>query len=38
MGRDYSGTVVAVGSGINNFKEGDEVFGLLWQVVRNPTD
>jgi NADPH:quinone reductase-like Zn-dependent oxidoreductase len=33
MGRDFSGTVVAVGSGVKGWAEGDEIFGLLFRVV-----
>ncbi|KAF2500551.1 GroES-like protein [Lophium mytilinum] len=29
IGRDYSGTVVAVGASVKGWKEGDEVFGLI---------
>lgn len=34
MGRDFSGTVVAVGSNVKGWKEGDDIFGLLFHVVR----
>lgn len=34
MGKDFSGTVVAVGSGVKGWAEGDEIFGLLFHVVR----
>jgi hypothetical protein len=33
MGRDFSGTVVAVGSSVRGWAEGDEIFGLLFHVV-----
>lgn len=33
MGKDFSGTVVAVGDNIKGWVEGDEMFGLLFQVV-----
>jgi NADPH:quinone reductase-like Zn-dependent oxidoreductase len=33
MGKDFSGTVVAVGSGVKGWTEGDDVFGLLFHVV-----
>lgn len=33
MGRDFSGTVVAVGSAVEGWAEGDEIFGLLFHVV-----
>lgn len=33
MGRDFSGTVIAVGSKVNGWKEGDDIFGLLFHVV-----
>jgi reticulon-4-interacting protein 1, mitochondrial len=33
IGRDYSGTVVAVGSNVKGWSQGDKVFGLLFQVV-----
>jgi len=29
LGRDFSGTVAAVGEGVNDFKVGDAVFGVL---------
>jgi NADPH:quinone reductase-like Zn-dependent oxidoreductase len=29
MGRDFSGTVTAVGDGVTDFKVGDDVFGVL---------
>lgn len=34
MGKDFSGTVVSVGSDVRGWVEGDEVFGLLFEVVR----
>lgn len=34
IGCDYSGEVIAVGSGISNFAIGDEVFGLCFDAVR----
>ena len=34
IGCDYSGEVIAVGSGISNFAVGDEVFGLSFDAVR----
>lgn len=33
IGRDFSGTVVAVGSGIKGWAEGDDIFGLLFHIV-----
>lgn len=33
MGRDFSGTVVAIGSNVKSWKEGDDIFGLLFHVV-----
>jgi NADPH:quinone reductase-like Zn-dependent oxidoreductase len=33
MGRDFSGTIVSVGSKIQGWSEGDEVFGLLFHPV-----
>jgi NADPH:quinone reductase-like Zn-dependent oxidoreductase len=33
MGRDFSGTVVAVGSNVRGWCRGDEIFGLLFHVV-----
>lgn len=34
MGRDFSGTIVAIGDQVKgNWSVGDEVFGLLFQVV-----
>jgi len=33
MGKDFSGTVVAVGSNVKGWTEGDSIFGLLFQVV-----
>jgi NADPH:quinone reductase-like Zn-dependent oxidoreductase len=33
MGRDFSGTVVAVGANVKGWAEGDEIFGLLFHVV-----
>ncbi|CAG8958386.1 hypothetical protein HYFRA_00011063 [Hymenoscyphus fraxineus] len=32
MGRDFSGTVVAVGSDVKGWKEGEDIFGLLFHV------
>lgn len=37
MGRDFAGTVVEVGRDVKGWAEGDEVFGLLFHVVRNLT-
>ncbi|KAE8442857.1 hypothetical protein EG329_002599 [Mollisiaceae sp. DMI_Dod_QoI] len=34
MGRDFSGTVVAVGSSVKGWAEGDDIFGLLFHAVR----
>ena len=31
-GDEFSGVVVAVGSDVNNFAVGDEVFGILWGI------
>ena len=33
MGRDFSGTIVAVGSDVKGWSQGDEVFGLLFKPV-----
>jgi NADPH:quinone reductase-like Zn-dependent oxidoreductase len=33
MGRDFSGTVVAVGSAVKGWARGDDVFGLLFHIV-----
>lgn len=33
MGRDFSGTVVAVGRDVKGWGEGDDIFGLLFQPV-----
>ena len=33
MGKDFSGTVVSVGSGVRGWAEGDDIFGLLFHVV-----
>ena len=33
MGRDYSGTVVGVGSDVTGWAIGDDVFGLLFHIV-----
>jgi len=30
LGVDYAGIVESVGEGVNNFKPGDEIFGLNW--------
>jgi reticulon-4-interacting protein 1, mitochondrial len=35
MGKDFSGTVLAVGSGVKGWAEGDNIFGLLFHVVRS---
>jgi NADPH:quinone reductase-like Zn-dependent oxidoreductase len=32
LGRDFSGVVGALGAGVNDFKVGDEVFGVVEQV------
>jgi NADPH:quinone reductase-like Zn-dependent oxidoreductase len=37
MGKDFSGTVVAAGSGVKGWAEGDEIFGLLFHVVCSPS-
>lgn len=34
IGCDYSGEIIAVGSGIKDFAVGDEVFGLSFDAVR----
>jgi len=34
MGRDFSGSVVAVGSDVKGWAEGDDIFGLLFEIVR----
>lgn len=34
MGRDFSGTVVSVGKDVNDWSEGDYIFGLLFEAVR----
>jgi Alcohol dehydrogenase GroES-like domain len=33
MGRDFSGTVVAVGSSVRGWADHDDIFGLLFHVV-----
>lgn len=33
MGRDFSGTVIAIGSKVRGWKKGDDIFGLLFHVV-----
>lgn len=33
LGRDYSGTIAAIGSDVDDWKVGDRVFGLLFQAV-----
>lgn len=33
MGRDFSGTVVAVGTDVKNWAVGDGIFGLLFHIV-----
>lgn len=33
MGKDFSGTVVSVGQDVKKFTEGDDVYGLLFEVV-----
>lgn len=33
MGRDFSGTVVEVGSDVKGWTEGDDIFGLYFQAV-----
>ncbi|PMD20889.1 GroES-like protein [Hyaloscypha hepaticicola] len=37
MGKDFSGTVVGVGSNVNGWAEGDEIFGLLFYVFGQST-
>ncbi|KAK6583412.1 hypothetical protein PZA11_004488 [Diplocarpon coronariae] len=32
MGRDFSGTVVAVGESVKGWAEGDDIFGLLFHI------
>jgi NADPH:quinone reductase-like Zn-dependent oxidoreductase len=34
MGRDFSGTVVAVGKDVKGWTEGDDIFGLLFEAVK----
>lgn len=31
LGRDFSGVVTKVGEGVDGFREGDEVFAVLWR-------
>ena len=33
MGKDFSGTVVAVGERVKGWAEGDQIFGLLFHIV-----
>jgi NADPH:quinone reductase-like Zn-dependent oxidoreductase len=33
MGRDFSGTVVAVGSSVRGWADGEDIFGLFFHVV-----
>jgi NADPH:quinone reductase-like Zn-dependent oxidoreductase len=33
MGKDFSGTVVGVGSEVKGWVEGDNIFGLLFHIV-----
>lgn len=33
MGRDFSGTVVSVGTNVKGWAEGDDIFGLLFEAV-----
>jgi NADPH:quinone reductase-like Zn-dependent oxidoreductase len=33
MGRDFSGTVVAVGEKVKGWAEGDDIFGLFFDIV-----
>ncbi len=33
MGKDFSGTIIAVGHSVKGWAKGDEIFGLLFQVV-----
>lgn len=33
VGRDFSGTVVAIGDNVTKYAVGDEVFGLMFEVV-----
>lgn len=33
LGRDYSGTIVAVGKNCKDWKIGDEVFGIFFKIV-----
>ncbi|KAG0651342.1 Reticulon-4-interacting [Hyphodiscus hymeniophilus] len=35
MGRDFSGTVVSVGSAVKGWAVGDDIFGLLFHIVRS---
>ncbi len=35
MGKDFSGTVVAVGKSVKGWTEGDQIFGLLFHIVRS---
>lgn len=34
LGRDYSGTIVSVGSNVTGWVRGEKVFGVLFQAVR----
>lgn len=33
MGKDFSGTVVAVGENVKGWTTGDQIFGLLFHIV-----
>jgi NADPH:quinone reductase-like Zn-dependent oxidoreductase len=37
MGRDFCGTVVAVGNDVKGWAVGDDIFGLLYHIVSFPT-
>ncbi|KAG4437517.1 hypothetical protein IFR05_006989 [Cadophora sp. M221] len=37
MGKDFSGTVVAVGEKVTSWAEGDEIFGLLFHIFGQAT-
>ena len=36
MGRDFSGSIVAVGKEVKGWAEGDDIFGLLFEAVSTP--